>query len=191
MLPSVPVVRSFWPSSIIAFLLSSATFMGCGHSVGGECSIQTDCRGDLICFCSDWGPYQCRAPQVCTTRSDASASCAKQDSCRTDGLCEAPRRAALADNAIPMCDATPEICGAHDGAYEGCRVWGRCSEARRICIANSQADCAASEGCAKTGMCSLQHEYCAPASDAECAASQACKTNRLCKLGAGLAGCVE
>jgi hypothetical protein len=58
-------------------------------------------------------------------------------------------------------------------------------EALSVCLAKSDADCAASEACKAWGRCSLVGGHCAAKSEADCQQSQACQQEGRCELQRG------
>ncbi len=164
---------------LVIGLVVAIACAGCKSKAGATCRLQSDCAGDLVCFCAAWGPYECKEPTRCTAPSEADAICAKEDSCAKDGECVAPRRAEMEGNSIAMCTATAEGCPR----WEVCRKEGKCAMERGLCVARTDDDCRKSETCAKRGGCKRDHDVCLPGSDSDCAASEVCRTEGKCKIG--------
>lgn len=152
---------------------------GCKAREGEPCTLQSDCRGDLVCFCEKWGAYQCEgAGEKCTSVAKADAICAAKGNCRSDGECFVPRRSEMEGNSIAMCTARKDSCAS----LEVCRDSGKCTYARGLCVATRDSDCKKSDGCKNFGQCTLENEHCFAMSDADCASSLACTRDHRCKL---------
>ena len=73
--------------------------------------------------------------------------------------------------------ATSEECSQRRGAQNitPCESFGRCGVKDGVCVADSEASCAASRDCVISGRCAFVADDCVPTTDAHCAASIACR----------------
>jgi hypothetical protein len=123
---------------------------------------------------------RCRTHGVCTTFQEKEcmvandADCAKSDACKKDGNC------------IARLGREGRTCAKSCKLDKECADSGRCKDdGAGTCEVGSDADCRASVDCKQSGACANRGAFCMPASDHDCRQSNLCKTGGFCVFRKG------
>lgn len=176
-----------WPSLLLALLSGGCS--GCSSCAAEEARL-SDGPNPSLASASRPGASADRA-----TDAETAANVAPSASARPKTLAEELDDLDLevlqlsADGCVPCVDCAeldPTRCSTeHCAKGAPCKIYGRCRASQGRCVADTDAQCAASANCTRRGYCKKRGDVCAASGDS-CKASDACKATGSCVARGGL-----